>query len=83
MRIPCPYCGNRDAQEFAYRGDAGRNRPPSEEGFFDYVYLRDNPAGPIREHWYHVNGCRNFLVVTRDTSTHQIGGAVLAAEAGR
>ena len=83
MRIPCPYCGNRDSQEFAYRGDAGLNRPPGEEGFFDYVYLRDNPAGPIREHWYHVNGCRNFLVVSRDTRTHEISGAVLAAEAAR
>ena len=83
MRIPCPYCGNRDAQEFAYRGDAGLDRPTSDESFFDYVYLRDNPAGPIREHWYHTNGCRNFLVVTRDTRTHEISGAVLATAAVR
>ena len=81
MRIPCPYCGNRDTQEFAYRGDASLNRPKSDETFFDYVYLRDNPAGPIREHWYHANGCRNFLVVTRDTRTHKISDAVLATAA--
>jgi hypothetical protein len=24
----------------------------------DYVYLRDNPAGPHRELWQHVSGCR-------------------------
>lgn len=83
MRIPCPFCGDRDAQEFVYRGDASPQRPEGEEGFYDYVYLRDNPAGPMREHWYHAQGCRNWLVVTRDTRTHAIDGAELAAEATR
>lgn len=83
MRIPCPYCGERDAQEFAYRGDASLVRPESEDGFFEYTYLRSNPAGPMREHWYHAQGCRNWIVVTRDTTSHAIAGAVLAREAGR
>lgn len=83
MRLPCPYCGDRDAQEFVYRGDAAPTRPDGDEGMFEYVYLRDNPAGPLRELWYHANGCRNWLVVTRDTRTHEIVGGNLASEAKR
>jgi sarcosine oxidase subunit delta len=85
MRIPCPYCGSRDAQEFVYRGDASPVRPadPDPERVFDYLYLRDNPAGPLREHWYHAQGCRNWLVVARDTRTHQISGAGLAKAVSR
>ncbi len=81
MRINCPYCGCRDAQEFVYRGDAAPQRPEGEDGLFAYVYLRENPAGPLREHWYHAQGCRHWIEVTRDTRTHEIGGAVLAREA--
>jgi methylglutamate dehydrogenase subunit B len=85
MRIPCPYCGSRDYSEFVYLGDAAPKRPdPAAENaselFFDYVYLRDNPAGPIQEFWYHTSGCRSWLVVTRDTRTHDIAGARLAME---
>ncbi len=83
MRIPCPYCGERDSQEFVYRGDASPKRPDGTEGFFEYVYLRDNPAGEISEHWYHAQGCRNWMVVKRDTRNHAIHGAALAAEGGR
>lgn len=78
MRIPCPYCGERGAEEFVYRGDAAPVRPSDDAGFAEYVYLRVNPAGPIDEHWYHAQGCRNWLVVTRDTRTHAIAGARLA-----
>lgn len=81
MRIPCPFCGDRDAAEFTYRGDAAPVRPGPEGGadsYFDYVYLRDNPAGPIDEHWYHAQGCRSWIVVTRDTRSHAISAARLA-----
>jgi len=83
MRLPCPYCGERDAAEFVSRGDAGPVRPMNEADIFDYVYIRDNPAGPIREHWYHAQGCRNWIVVTRNTLTHEIFGAVLARGGGQ
>jgi heterotetrameric sarcosine oxidase delta subunit len=81
MRIPCPFCGDRDSSEFAYLGDATLTRPDSsapsaERAFHDYAYLRDNPAGPHREFWHHVSGCRSWLVVTRDTRDH----AILTAE---
>jgi sarcosine oxidase subunit delta len=38
----------------------------------DYVYRRDNPAGPHRELWYHASGCRAWLVVARDVVSHAI-----------
>jgi sarcosine oxidase subunit delta len=38
----------------------------------DYVYLRDNPAGPHKELWYHSASCRRFLRVERDTRNHEI-----------
>ncbi len=83
MRIPCPYCGARDAHEFSYLGDATLTRPDPEAPdadarFHDYVYLRDNPAGAHSEWWYHANGCRQWVKVARDTCTHVIGGASLA-----
>jgi len=83
MRIACPFCGERDNGEFTYRGDAGVVRPAGEAAtpaaMHDYVYLRDNPAGMIRELWFHGAGCRAWLVVARDTRTHTI----VAVEAGR
>ena len=77
MQIHCPYCGGRDAHEFAYLGDATVTRPDpaapdAARAFYEYVFLRDNPAGPHRELWYHFAGCHSWLVVTRDTRTHAI-----------
>lgn len=86
MRIPCPYCGSRDSSEFSYRGDAAPARPGADaevSAFHDYVYIRDNPAGLIREHWYHASGCRNWLVVRRNTVTHEIADASIAQEMPR
>ncbi len=83
MRIPCPFCGPRDSEEFSYLGDATVRRPtdggaaPTPE-WEAYVYLRTNPAGPHQEYWFHAGGCQSWLVVTRDTRTHAILGAVPA-----
>jgi len=85
MRIPCVCCGERGLDEFSYLGDATRGRPtdggavPTTE-WSDYVYVRDNPAGPHRELWYHGSGCRSWLVVTRDTRSHAILGVALARD---
>lgn len=78
MKIPCPFCGLRDAHEFSYLGDATLQRPETAQGFVDYVYLRDNPAGPHQELWYHGQGCRSWLVVARNTIDHSVAGARLA-----
>ena len=58
MRIICPYCGDAAVDEFVYHGDAaadaaGRLAADRDGRLVDYVYLRDNPAGPHREFWYH------------------------------
>jgi len=83
MRLPCPNCGERDHGEFVYRGDATVARPdPAAPGaaaaFHAYVHLRDNPAGWHFEHWYHEGGCRSWIVVERNTVTHEVRGARLA-----
>lgn len=75
MRIACPYCGERWRDEFIVLGDAGlADRPEGQEfrSFYVYTYLRENVAGRHRELWYHQQGCRQWLVVTRDTRTHDI-----------
>jgi heterotetrameric sarcosine oxidase delta subunit len=77
MRIQCPFCGERDASEFAYLGAADCRRPDAQAAdaqarFVAAVYLRVNPAGPHDELWYHASGCRSWLRVVRDTRTHEI-----------
>ncbi len=77
MRICCPYCGDRDLREFVYLGDASLKRPDPNtpdalEQFTAYVYQRDNTAGAHRDFWYHSAGCHAWLVVTRNTLTHEI-----------
>ncbi len=86
MRIPCPDCGERGSEEFAYQGAAGLSRPTQDapaQLWMDYVYLRENRAGIHSEYWQHQHGCREWLVVTRDTRTHEIFGAVLARDPAR
>ena len=45
-----------------------------------YLHQRDNPAGMTRDLWYHEAGCAQWLVVTRNTVTHEISGVELVAE---
>ncbi|RCW22696.1 N-methylglutamate dehydrogenase subunit B [Ciceribacter lividus] len=80
--IPCPHCGQRPKEEFTVKG-AALARPTPDAGadaWFDYVYLRENPRGRYDEYWHHTSGCRRWLVVTRDTATHEIEGARDAAQ---
>ncbi len=84
MRIDCPHCGARDRREFYYKG-AALSRPAADAGeraWDDYVHLRDNPAGATRDLWQHEAGCGAWLVVHRDTVSHEIFGVTLAREAG-
>ena len=80
LRIPCPSCGPRDHDEFRYGGDANILRPapddPDPEAWHRYVYRRQNPKGAHKEYWQHVMGCRQWLVVERDTVSHRIGSVV-------
>ena len=61
--------------EFTYGGDANEKRPSfdaPEQAWVEFVYLRENPAGPHDELWQHTAGCRQFFRVRRDTRTHEI-----------
>jgi sarcosine oxidase subunit delta len=89
MIINHPLLGPRDAAEFVNKGDASLlDRPDwqSEDAaseFHDYMYLRDNIAGDIRELWFHEQGDRSWLVVTRNTRTHEIKKVELARDVAR
>ena len=78
--------GPRDSSEFVYLGDANLiNRPDWQEDtavqhFVEYGYLRDNIAGIHRELWFHEYGDRSWLVVTRDTLSHEIKEVRLASD---
>ena len=86
MIINHPHLGPRDASEFTILGDASLiNRPDWQAGdadnfFYNYQYLRDNPAGLHRELWFHEQGDRSWLVVTRDTVTHAVIAVALASD---
>ena len=89
MIINHPLLGPRDAAEFYVMGDAAlidRPDPDAEnaaEAFYEYGYLRDNPAGWHQELWFHVAGDRSWLVVTRNTVTHEISKVELARDVAR
>ncbi|WP_166416135.1 sarcosine oxidase subunit delta [Cochlodiniinecator piscidefendens] len=84
MRLTCPLCGERDRREFYYKGDAiALNRPAPDAGtdaWDDYLYLRDNPAGVTKDLWQHELGCSAWIVVERNTVTHEVLSTALASD---
>ncbi|MFK7940883.1 MAG: sarcosine oxidase subunit delta [Roseovarius sp.] len=84
MRLTCPHCGDRDRREFYYVGNAvALNRPAADaeiSDWDDYVHNRENPAGTIRDLWYHESGCSTWIVVTRNTITHEVLSCELASD---
>lgn len=83
MRIPCPICGPRDLREFTYQG-ADLECPEGavwDGEWHRYLHLRENPAGWTTERWYHEAGCGAWIVVERNTVTHEIRSARPAASA--
>lgn len=84
LRINCPFCGERDHSEFSYGGDGSIEYPAldaSREDWHDAVFQRENIRGRQTETWHHVNGCRMWLKIERDTMTHEIY-SVRPAQAG-
>lgn len=76
IRITCPNCGPRNAQEFRYGGEynprPGRPLEVSEEAWTDYVYMRANRQGVQKEWWYHRAGCQLWFLAERHTKTNEI-----------
>jgi heterotetrameric sarcosine oxidase delta subunit len=89
MIINHPLLGPRDSAEFAYLGDASLIERPdwqsetAAQDFYEYAYLRSNPAGDHRELWFHEGGDRSYRVVTRNTVTHEISKVELARDVAR
>jgi len=89
MIINHPLLGPRDAAEFVYLGDASLidrpdwEDPDADDKFHEYGYLRDNPAGAHQELWYHEQGDRSWLVVTRNTLSHEITNVELARDVAK
>ena len=72
--LPCPNCGPRDVNEFAYQGEV-TVRPkesPSFRELTSYLYFRDNVAGVQREWWNHRFGCQLWFQAERDTRTNEV-----------
>jgi heterotetrameric sarcosine oxidase delta subunit len=72
--LPCPNCGPRDVNEFAYAGEVSR-RPtakPTPRELGSYVHFRANVAGVQREWWYHRFGCELWFLAERDTRTNEV-----------
>ena len=84
MYIEHPLLGSRSIDEFIYYGDASLLKRPFFnhnkilEKFHKYLYLRKNPNGIHSELWFHLYGDRSWLIVERDTKTHEIRNVILA-----
>ncbi len=46
---------------------ARRTAAADLKSWYEHVFLFDNPKGAHREFWQHVQGCRQWLVLERDT----------------
>ena len=84
MRLLCPNCGERDVREFYYQSTAAALLRPDldadEAVWDDYLHIRDNPAGRTEDLWYHEAGCNAWIVVCRDTVSHDVLCSQLAAD---
>lgn len=74
INITCAHCGVRPINEWVYGEILD---PPSSMSAdavaLDRAYFHANPAGPVREAWFHLYGCRRWTRLERDTRTDQIG----------
>jgi heterotetrameric sarcosine oxidase delta subunit len=79
IQLPCPNCGPRNSDEFAYYGER-TPRPAAEDGpaaWRGYLYAKKNPAGWTTEQWFHSAGCGKFLMAERHTVTNEIRAVYL------
>jgi sarcosine oxidase subunit delta len=65
------------SQEYASRPDDHA----WSEAWDQYLHLRTNYAGHTHDLWHHEAGCGAWLLVGRDTATHEVVGASLASGA--
>ena len=75
--IDCPFCGRRDEREFSHGGPDFGPRPEDAGTLGDREWVRQltvppNPLGEVREWWWHERGCGGWVLVVRNTETHEI-----------
>jgi len=85
LLIRCPWCGPRDEVEFANGGEAHIVRPEDaaaidDRAWADYLFMRANPKGWLRERWVHAQGCRRWFNAIRHTVTHEIAATYRPGE---
>ena len=73
--LTCPNCGKRNASEFRYGGET--NKRPDVNAttrieWANYLYMRKNPLGIVREWWYHRTGCECWFIAERSTKSHEV-----------
>ena len=89
MIIDHPLLGPRDAPNSSISAmprlidRPDRQAEDAAEAFYEYVYLRDNPAGEHRELWYHEQGDRPGWSSRATPLTHEITGVELARDVAR
>ena len=75
IRITCPHCAERTLEEYVY-GEMFDEVPvgPGDAAAWevDRSFMHNNAEGPVREAWFHLYGCRRWIVVKRDTTTDEI-----------
>jgi sarcosine oxidase, subunit delta len=76
--IRCPYCHEqRTEKELTYGGEAdiARATQPhtqSDREWTEYLFMRSNPRGRLKEQWCCSSGCGQWFTVVRDVVTHEI-----------
>ena len=72
LRIRCPFCGDRDAEEFVFGGEmrAVPSQTASADEHYEFAWIATNATGDQPERWYHVAGCRRWVTLTRNTTTN-------------
>lgn len=74
LLIQCPHCGVRNSDEFTFNGEiVPRPAADSDPGTWrNYLYMKTNAAGWQHERWFHVSGCRRFLLIERNQDSNEI-----------
>ena len=74
LRLPCPHCGRRPIEEFVH------GEVPTVPDFItdaddrdlDRAFMRENAEGVVTERWFHADGCRRWMTLTRNTRDDEV-----------
>ncbi|KUR79904.1 sarcosine oxidase subunit delta [Novosphingobium sp. Fuku2-ISO-50] len=74
LLIPCPHCGPRIQEEFAYErsADSVVRLDDAPDVAMTALFSRANLRGEEAEIWVHAQGCGQWLRLTRDRMSHAI-----------